>query len=170
MRKLTPNELITMHGFMCSPVIDKFKGNIQYPAILCALLLGSLPAMADGFLYMVCTIEGTDRRTSLASGQLISEQPLTVNTLKLKINLTEKKMRSHRNPLWVDITVEGDQIVEDTKINEDIVIGQIRGIMPLNPPGPALVDNWFKSATEYQVIQGKGECLKIDPSAWDAKT
>ena len=79
-------------------------------------------------------------------------------------------MRSHRNPLWVDITVEGDQIIEDTKINEDIVIGQIRGIMPLNPPGPALVDNWFKSATEYQVIQGKGECLKIDPSAWDAKT
>ena len=47
------------------------------------------------------------------------------------------------------------------------IIGQIQAIMPLNPTGPASINNWFKTNAEYQVIQGEGECREIDSSVFD---
>ena len=76
-----------------------------------ALFLSAPPALADDFLYMVCDMEGTNKSMSLPSGQVISDKPLTVNSLRFQINLKEQKMRSDRVSVWVDRSVKGDQII-----------------------------------------------------------
>ena len=140
---------------------------MKFPLLLTTLLLAGSPVVADDFLYMVCEMEGTNKTMSLPSGQVISDKPLTVNSLKFKVNLKEQKMRSDRDSFWGDISVKDDQIIQYTQINEGGTIGQIQGVMPLNPPGPATVHNWFKTSSQYQVIRAVGECREIDSSVFD---
>ena len=103
---------------------------------------------------------------SLPSGQVISETPLD-DSLKFQVNLKELKMRNHKNSKWVDISVRGDQIIQNTQINEDGYIGQVQGVMPLNPPGPTSTKIWMKTQAEYWVTEGEGECREIDSSVFD---
>ena len=84
-----------------------------------------------------------------------------------KVDLTNKKLRSNTNAEWSDIHIEGNQIIQDSKFNKKGFRAQVRGVMPLNPPGPASVHNWYKTKTEYQVIEGEGICTKIDSSTFD---
>ena len=139
---------------------------MKLPLLLAALLLSASPAVADDFLYVVCDMEGTNKTMSLPSGQLISEKPLD-SSLKFQINLKELKMRNHRNSVWVDISIRGDQIIQNTQFNEDGYVGQVQGVMPLNPPGPTSTNIWTKTQTEYWVTEGEGECRKIDSSVFD---
>ena len=140
---------------------------MKLPMLLGALLLSATPALADDFLYVSCEMNGTNKITSLPSGKLISERPLVVNTLLFKIDLTNNKMRSHTVAEWSDIHIKENQIIQDDKVNRKGYSGHIRGVMPLNPPGPATVHNWFKTKSEYNVIKAVGECRKIDSSVFD---
>ena len=135
--------------------------------LLTTLLLSASPALADDFLYVVCEMKGTDKTISLPSGRVISDEPIADTSLRFKINLTEQKARSHKDPVWADISVWDDLIVQYTQIDEGGIIGQIQAIMPLNPPGLTSINNWFKTQTEYQVIKGEGECREIDSFAFE---
>ena len=73
----------------------------------------------------------------------------------------------NQNSKWVDISVRGDQIIQNTQINEDGYIGQVQGVMPLNPPGPTSTKIWMKTQAEYWVTEGEGECREIDSSVFD---
>ena len=143
---------------------------MKLPLLLTTLLLSASPALADDFLYVVCEMKGTDKTISLPSGRVISDEPIADTSLRFKINLTEQKARSHKDPVWADISVWDDLIVQYTQIDEGGIIGQIRAIMPLNPPGLTSINNWFKRGSEYQVIQGDGQCQEIDSSAWNAQS
>jgi len=140
---------------------------MKYLSLIGALFLSASPALADDFLYVVCDLEGTDKTISLPSGQVISDEPIADTSLRFKINLTEQQARSHKDPVWADISVWGDLIIQYTQIDEGGIIGQIQAIMPLNPPGSISLNNWFKTQTEYQVIQGEGDCREIDSSVFD---
>ena len=140
---------------------------MKLPLLLTTLLLPASPAIADDFLYVVCEIKGTDKTISLPSGRVISDEPIADTSLRFKINLTEQKARSHKDPVWADISVWDDLIVQYTQIDEGGIIGQIQAIMPLNPPGLTSINNWFKTQTEYQVIKGEGECREIDSFAFE---
>ena len=76
-------------------------------------------------------------------------------------------MRNHKNSVWVDISIRGDQIIQNTQFNEDGYIGQVQGVMPLNPPGPTSTNIRMKTQTEYWVTEGEGECREIDSSVFD---
>ena len=140
---------------------------MKFPLLLTTLLLSASPALADDFLYVVCEMKGTDKKISLPSGRVISDEPIADTSLSFKINLTEQKARSHKDPVWADISVWDDLIVQYTQIDEGGIIGQIQAIMPLNPPGLTSINNWFKTQTEYQVIKGEGECREIDSFAFE---
>lgn len=135
--------------------------------VLSALLLSATPAAAYDFLYVSCEMNGTNKITALPSGKVIAERPLVVNTLLFKIDLTNNKMMSHTVAKWSDIRIKENQIIQDDKVNEKGFSGQVRGVMPLKPPGPATVHNWFKTMSEYKVIKAVGECREIDSSVFD---
>jgi len=139
---------------------------MKYLSLIGALFLSASPALADDFLYVVCDMKGTNKTMSRPSGQVISETPLD-DSLKFQVNLKELKMRNHKNSKWVDISVRGDQIIQNTQINEDGYIGQVQGVMPLNPPGPTSTKIWMKTQAEYWVTEGEGECREIDSSIFD---
>ena len=143
---------------------------MKYLSLIGALFLSASPALAGDFLYVVCDMDGTDKTISLPSGQVISDEPIADTSLRFKINLTEQKARSHKDPVWADISVWGDLIIQYTQIDEGGIIGQIQAIMPLHPPGPISINNWFKTQTEYQVIHGEGDCREIGSSVFDEVT
>ncbi len=134
--------------------------------ILGALFLSASPAFADDMLYLVCKAEGTNKRTSLPSGQIIEDKSM-VSYLMLQIDLKGKKLRNHRDPTWVGISVKGDIIIESRNIQKDGLTARLYAEMPLNPPGPFLVDNWFRNKLEYQVIKVKGDCRNSTELVWD---
>ena len=140
---------------------------MKLPILLGALLVSATPVIADDFLYVSCEMNGTNKITALPSGKVISERPLMVNTLLFKIDLTNNKMRSHTVTEWSDNRITENQIIQDDKVNKKGFSGQVRGVMPLNPPGPATVHNWFKTMSEYKVIKAVGECREIDSSVFD---
>ena len=135
--------------------------------VISALILSSSPAVADDFLYVSCEMNGTHKKTAIPSGDLISEVPLVNETLSFKVDLTNNKMRNHLNTIWSDIRIEGNQIVQDEEDNGKGYTGQIRGVMPLNPPGPATVHNWLKSKSEHEVIKAEGECREINSTVFE---
>ena len=100
-----------------------------------ALLLSASPVLADDFLYVSCVINGTSERTALPSGTVIEEGSLPLDYLLFKVNLTSKKLRTHTNTGWTDIRIEGNQIIQDIKVDLKDFSSQLRVVMPLNPPG-----------------------------------
>ena len=140
---------------------------MKLPILLGALLLSASPAVADDFLYVSCEMNGSHTKIATPSGDLISDVPLVNETLSFKVDLTNNKMRNHHNTVWSDIRIEGNQIVQDEPDYGKGYFGQIRGVMPLNLPGPATVHNWFKSKSEYEEIKAEGECREIDSSVFD---
>ena len=139
---------------------------MKYLPLLGALLLSAPPVFADDFLHIVCRVEANNKRTALPSGKVISDK-VVVDTVMFKVDLTDNKMRNHRGAEWSDIRVKGQSIIQDTKINREGLNAHIRALMPLSPPGPFSIDNWFKNATEYQVIKGEGQCRPADLSIWE---
>ena len=132
-----------------------------------ALLLSAAPALADDFLYVSCVINGTSERTALPSGTVIEEGSLPLDYLLFKVNLTSKKLRTHTNTGWTDIRIEGNQIIQDIKVDLKDFSSQLRVVMPLNPPGRYISNLRLNTKTEYQVIKGEGECSEIDSSVFD---
>mgnify|MGYP006952594158 FL=1 len=133
--------------------------------LLGVLLLSASPVIADEFVYFVCRVEATNKRTALPSGKVISDK-VVEDSVMFKVNLTDNKMRNHRGADWTDIRIEGDSIVQDTKITREDLTAHLKGLMPLSPPGRFIIDNWFKNTTEYQVIKGEGKCFPTNLSNW----
>ena len=94
---------------------------------LVALLLSASPAMADEFLYVACEMNGTNKMTVLPSGKVISESPLVVNTLSLKVDLIDNQMMSLAVAKWSDFRIKGNQIISDDKVNVKGFSGEVRG-------------------------------------------
>ena len=80
---------------------------MKLPLLLTTLLLAGSP-VADDFLYVSCEFNGTNKISSLPSGKVISERPLVANTLLLKVDLINNKMRSHAVAKWSDFHIEGN--------------------------------------------------------------
>ena len=138
---------------------------MKLPILLTTLLLSASPVVANEFVYMVCKINANDSRTNLASGDVQSND--TEDFLMFKVDLSKKLFRNHRIPEWSRFRVNGTTIIQDTKINREGFSAHVRGVLPLNPPGPISIDNWFKNTTEHQVIQGEGDCRKTNSSTWE---
>ena len=138
---------------------------IKLQILLCSLLLSASPVIADEFVYFVCRVEATNKRTALPSGKVISDK-VVEDSVMFKVNLTDNKMRNHRGADWTGIRIEGDSIVQDTKITREDLTAHVKGLMPLSPPGRFIIDNWFKNTTEYQVIKGEGKCFPTNLSNW----
>ena len=138
---------------------------MKIPILLCSLLLSASPVIADEFVYFVCRVEATNKRTALPSGKVISDK-VVEDSVMFKVNLIDNKMRNHRGADWTDIRIEGDSIIQDTKIAREGLTAHLKGLMPLSPPGRFIIDNWFKTTIEYQVIKGEGKCFPTNLSNW----
>ena len=138
---------------------------MKRPLLLAALLLSAPPALADDFLYMVCRVKGSNASTNRISRDVLNND--YVDFLMFKVDLSKSLFRNHRAPEWIRISVVGNTIVQDTKINREGFSSHVKGVLPLNPPGPISIDNWFRNTTEYRVIRGKGDCRKTDSSTWE---
>ena len=137
---------------------------MKLPLLLTTLLLSASPAVADDFLYMVCKIEGQNTFTDLVSKDVKDDD--YVDYLMFEVDLSKSRFRNHRDPEWAQMSVDGNTIVQDTKYDREGFTARVRGVLPLNLPGPITIDNWFKTTTEYQVVKGKGDCKMSDSSAW----
>ena len=137
---------------------------MKLPLVLTTLLLSASPAVADDFLYMVCKIEGQNTFTNLVSKDVADDN--YVDYLMFEVDLSKSRFRNHRDPEWAQMSVEGNTIVQDTKYDREGFTARVRGVLPLNLPGPITIDNWFKTTAEYRVVKGKGDCKKSDSSAW----
>ena len=133
--------------------------------LLTTLLLSASPAVADDFLYMVCKIEGQNTYTNLVIKDVADDE--YVDYLMFQVDLSKSLFRNHRDPEWAQMSVDGNTIVQDTKINGEGFSAHVKGVLPLNPPGSISIDNWFRNTTEYRVIKGKGDCRKTDSSTWE---
>ena len=140
---------------------------MKLPTLLGALSLSASPVLANDFLYVSCVINGTSERTALPSGTVIEEGPLPLAYSLFKVNLTSKKLRTHTNTRWTDIRIEGNQIIQDIKVDLKDFSSQLRVVMPLNPPGRYISNLRLNTKTEYQVIKGVGECSDTDSSVFD---
>ena len=137
----------------------------KLPLLLATLLLSASPAVADDFLYLVCKIEGQNTFTNLVSKDVIDDN--YEDYLMFEVDLSKSLFRNHRDPEWVQMSVDGNTIVQDTKYDREGFTARVRGVLPLNPPGQITIDNWFKTTTEYQVVKGKGDCKMSDSSTWN---
>ena len=137
---------------------------MKLPLHLTTLLLSASPAVADDFLYLVCKIEGQNTYTNLVSKDVADDD--YVDYLMFEVDLSKSLFRNHRDPEWAQMSVDGNTIVQDTKYDREGFTARVRGVLPLNPPGPIWIDNWFKTTTEYQVVKGKGDCKLSDSSTW----
>ena len=140
---------------------------MKLPTLLGALSVSASPVLANDFLYVSCVINGTSERTALPSGTVIEEGSLPLDYLLFKVNLTSKKLRTHTNTGWTDIRIEGNQIIQDIKVDLKDFSSQLRVVMPLNPPGRYISNLRLYTKTEYQVIKGVGECSDTDSSVFD---
>ena len=141
------------------------KRAMQHLLLIVALFLFASPALADDFLYVVCRIKGSNTSTNLISRDVLNND--YVDFLMFKVDLSKSLFRNHRAPEWIRISVVGNTIVQDTKINGEGFSAHVKGVLPLNPPGSISIDNWFRNTTEYRVIKGKGDCRKTDLSTWE---
>ena len=137
---------------------------MKLPLLLTTLLLSASPAVADDFLYMVCKIEGQNTFTNLVSKDIADDD--YVDYLMFEVDLSKSRFRNQRDPEWAQMSVDGNTIVQDTKYDREGFAARVRGVLPLNLPGPITIDNWFKTTTEYQVVKGKGDCKMSDSSTW----
>ena len=137
---------------------------MKLPLLLTTLLLSASPAVADDFLYMVCKIEGQNTFTNLVSKDVTDDD--YVDYLMFEVDLSKSRFRNHRDPEWAQMSVDGNTIVQDTKYDREGFTARVRGVLPLNLPGPITIDNWFKTTTEYRVVKGMGDCKMSDSSAW----
>ena len=139
---------------------------MKLPILLTALLLSTSPALADEYLYMVCKVKGRNTITNLTSGHVLDKKDVE-DYVMFKVDLSKSLFRNNRNPDWDRISVIGNTIVQDKKISREGFSARVKGVLPLNLPGPISTDSWFKNTIEYQVIKTKGDCRKIDASMWE---
>lgn len=130
-----------------------------------AILFAALPASAEDELYMVCRVRGRNTRTAVTSNEIIADE-VTVDTLMFKFDMTNKTFRNHRNPTMTGFSVKGDKLIQNDKIRREEFEAHLQGRLPLNPPGPFEIDNWWRNKTEYQVIKGKGDCRPTTRKKW----
>jgi len=134
--------------------------------LVTALFLTGTPAFAEGELYMVCRVKGRNTRTAIPSGEIISDE-VAVDTLMFKFDMSNKTLINHRDPTLADFSVKGDKLIQDTEITREGFVARLHGEFPLNPPGPFVVDNWWRNKAEYQVIKGQGDCRPLTRGKWD---
>ena len=131
-----------------------------------AILFTAVAASAEDELYMVCRVRGRNIRTSITSGKIITDEA-AVDTLMFKFDMSNKTFRNHRNPSMTDFSVKGNKLIQNDKIKKEGFEAHLKGKLPLNPPGPFEIDNWWRNKEQYQVIQGKGDCRPTTREKWD---
>ena len=134
--------------------------------LLTILLLSTPPVLANEFLYMICKNDTNVKVTDLTSGKITDDQD-GEEFLLIKVDLTNKKLRNHIVPEWVDVTVEGDQIIQDTSITVGNQTAQTYTSFPLNLPGPISIQYQRREPSQLIVAKAEGECRDIDSSTWD---
>ena len=138
----------------------------KLPLLLATLLLSALPAVADEFLYMICKNNINVKVIELPSGKTTVNQD-GEEFILFKVDVTNKKLRNHVFSDWVDVTVEGDQIIQDTKITAGGTTAQTNASFPLNLPGPITIHNQWTKPSELRVAKAEGTCKEIDSFTWD---
>ena len=139
---------------------------MKLPLLLTTLLLSASPVVADEFLYMICKNDTNVKVTDLASGKIIDDKD-GEEFLLLKVDLTNKRLRNHVDPGWVDVTVEGDQIIQDTKITLGGTTAQTYTSFPITLPGPISIQYQRREPSQLIVANAEGECREIDSSVFD---
>ena len=133
--------------------------------LMTAILFTSVAASAEDELYMVCRVRGRNIRTAINTGKIITDE-VAVDTLMFKFDMTNKTFRNHRNPSMTDFSVKGNNLIQNDKIKREGLEAHLQGRLPLNPPGPFEIDNWWRNKTEYQVVKGKGDCRPTTRKKW----
>ena len=139
---------------------------MKLPLLLTTLLLTSSPVVADDFLYMVCKYDANMKVTELPSGKT-TENQFEGEFILFKVNLLNKKLRNHVDPRWADVTVEGDQIIQDTKLTLGETTAETYTLFPLTFPGPISMQDQWRDPSQLIVVNAEGECREIDSFTWD---
>ena len=134
--------------------------------LLSALLLSTPPVFANEFLYMMCKTNSNVKVSDLSSGEITAEEDMEEQFL-FKIDLTNKKLRNHISPEWVDVRVEGDRIIQDERYTRGNQSLHSQGSLPLTLPGPISIHNQWRNPTKLRVAKTEGRCTEIDSSRWD---
>ena len=134
--------------------------------LLTTLLLSTPPVLANEFLYMMCRTDTNVKVSDLPTGEITDDQDMEEWFL-FQVDLTNKKLRNHINPAWVDVRMEGDQIIQDTTHTNGNKSAHNQGSLPLNPPGPISIHNQWRIPPHLRVVKSEGECREIDSSTWD---
>ena len=139
---------------------------MKFLSLLTVLLLSGPSAVADDFLYMICKNNTNVKVTELPSGKTTVNQD-GEEFIFFKVDLTNKKLRNHVFSDWVDVTLEGDQIIQETKITAGGTTAQTNASFPLNLPGPITIHDQWTKPSELSVAKAEGECKEIDSFTWD---
>ena len=134
--------------------------------LLTTLLLSASPVVADDFLYMVCKYGANMKATELPSGKT-TENQFEGEFILFKVDLLNKKLRNHVDPRWADVTVEGDQIIQDTKLTLGDTTAETYTLFPLTFPGPISMQDQWRDPSQLIVVNAQGECREIDSFTWD---
>ena len=139
---------------------------MKLPILLSVLLLSTPPVFANEFLYMMCRTNTNVKVSDLSSGEITDDKDM-VEWLVFKVDLTNKKLRNHMFPEWVDVRVEGDRIIQDLRITEGNQSLHSQGSLPLTLPGAISIHNQWRTPPELKVAKVEGRCAEIDSSRWD---
>ena len=139
---------------------------MKLPILLSVLLLSTPPVFANEFLYMMCKTNSNVKVSDLSSGEITDEEDMEEQFL-FKVDLTNKKLRNHISPKWVDARVEGDRIIQDERYTEGNRSLHSHGSLPLALPGPISIHNQWRNPTKLRVAKTEGRCTEIDSSIWD---
>ena len=139
---------------------------MKLPILLSALLLSTPPVFANEFLYMMCRTNTNVKVSDLSSGEITDDKDM-VEWLVFKVDLTNKKLRNHMFPEWGDVRVEGDQIIQDTRLTEGNQSFHNQASFPLDLPGPISIHISWRLHQKLKVAKVEGRCTEIDSSRWD---
>ena len=139
---------------------------MKLPILLSALLLSTPPVFANEFLYMMCRTNTNVKVSDLSSGEITDDKDM-VEWLVFKVDLTNKKLRNHMFPEWVDVRVEGDRIIQDERYTRGNQSLHSQGSLPLTLPGAISIHNQWRNPTKLRVAKTEGSCRGIVSSRWD---
>ena len=139
---------------------------MKLPLLLTTLILSASPVVADDFLYMICKNDTNVKVIELPSGKTTVNQD-GEEFILFKVDVTNKKLRNHVDPRWADVTVEGDQIIQDTKLTLGDTTAETYTLFPLTFPGPISMQDQWRDPSQLIVVNAQGECREIDSFTWD---
>jgi len=136
------------------------------PLLIAVLLFQTPFIQSSNSLYMVCRSDGTHTVTELSSGEMI-QKTTPEEFVMFNVDLTRNRIRSHKESKWNDIQVKGNSIVQEYKGVKQGIQANMYGEVPLNLPGPFLMNASFTNDQVKYQARSEGECREIDSSTWN---